>query len=174
MFKKNNNFTQRMIIMGLLIALEIILTRFLSIQLPIVRIGLGFLPVAICAMMYGPIWSGVCYAIGDVLGMMLFPSPQGYFPGFTLSAFVTGVIFGIFLYNKEVKFVNAFLASFVSLLIVTVFMNTLWLNMLVGKAFLVLLPPRLLEAAFMLVVEIIMIIGSYKVVIQLKNNAYSK
>ena len=44
-----------------------------------------------------PISAGVAYAIGDILGMMIFPSGS-YFPGFTLTAFLTGVIYGVVLY----------------------------------------------------------------------------
>ena len=38
--------TSRLVIMAFLIAMEIILTRFCSINTPILRIGFGFLPVA--------------------------------------------------------------------------------------------------------------------------------
>ena len=69
---KKANLTYQLIVMAFLIALEIVFTRFLSIQLPIARIGFGFLPVAVTAIMFGPIKAGICYAIGDVLGMLIF------------------------------------------------------------------------------------------------------
>ena len=98
MEQKSN--TKRLVVLAFLIALEIILTRFCSIQTPIVRIGFGFLPVAMMGILYGPIWAGIGYAIGDLLGMLIFPS-AAYFPGFTLTAFSTGMIFGFFLKGKE-------------------------------------------------------------------------
>ena len=79
---------KKLIQISLLIAIEVILTRFCSINTPIVRIGFGFLPIAIIAMMYGPLSAGISYAIGDILGMMLFPTGS-FFPGFTLTAFLT-------------------------------------------------------------------------------------
>src|SRR5665647_1580567 len=91
---KNNSKVTRLITIGLFIALEIILTRFLSINTPFIRIGFGFLPVAMLGIMYGPVWAGISYAIGDVLGMLIFPS-GAFFPGFTLSAALTGIAFGI-------------------------------------------------------------------------------
>jgi len=91
MEQKSN--TKRLVVLAFLIALEIILTRFCSIQTPIVRIGFGFLPVAMMGILYGPLWAGIGYAAGDVLGMLIFPS-AAYFPGFTLTAFLTGIIFG--------------------------------------------------------------------------------
>ena len=56
MEQKSN--TKRLVVLAFLIALEIILTRFCSIQTPIVRIGFGFLPVAMMGILYGPIWAG--------------------------------------------------------------------------------------------------------------------
>ena len=44
----DNKFdVKKLIQISLLIAIEVILTRFCSIQTPIVRIGFGFLPIAI-------------------------------------------------------------------------------------------------------------------------------
>ena len=93
-----NSNVKKLVEISLLIALEVILTRFCSIYTGVLRIGFGFLPVAIIAMMYGPISAGVAYAIGDILGMMIFPCGS-YFPGFTLTAFLTGVIYGVVLYK---------------------------------------------------------------------------
>ena len=89
-----NNSVKKLVEISLLIALEVILTRFCSINTATLRIGFGFLPIAIIAMMYGPLSAGVAYALGDLLGMMIFPSGS-YFPGFTLTAFLTGVIYGL-------------------------------------------------------------------------------
>ena len=44
--------TSRLVIMAFLIAMEIILTRFCSINTPILRIGFGFLPVAMMGIMF--------------------------------------------------------------------------------------------------------------------------
>ena len=94
---KNNN-VRKLVEISLLIALEIILTRFCSINTAILRIGFGFLPIAIIGMMYGPVSAGLAYVIGDILGMMIFPSGS-FFPGFTLTAALTGAPYGVFLYK---------------------------------------------------------------------------
>ena len=91
--------TRTFVLMGLLISMEIILTRFFSVQTPILRIGFGFIPVVLASIMFGPVLGGITAAFSDILGMMLFP--QGvYFPGFTLSAFLAGLIYGLLLYKK--------------------------------------------------------------------------
>lgn len=154
--KQKTNLSYQLVVMSFLIALEIILTRFLSINLPIARIGFGFLPVALSAAMFGPLWAGIGYVIGDILGMLIFPS-GAFFPGFTLSAFLTGILYGIFLYNKEITYKRSFAASFCVLSLITVCLNTFWLHIMLGKGIYALIVPRLMEAALMLVVQTITI-----------------
>ena len=109
-----NNSVKKLVEISLLIALEVILTRFCSINTATLRIGFGFLPIAIIAMMYGPLSAGVAYALGDLLGMMIFPNGS-YFPGFTLTAFLTGVIYGLVLYRKPKTWPRINISSLYSL-----------------------------------------------------------
>lgn len=96
-----NNKTVTLVTLAFMIALEIILTRFLSVDVAgIARIGFGFIPVAMVAIMYGPWFAGGAYALGDILGMLIFPK-GAYFPGFTLTACLTGIIFGLILYKRD-------------------------------------------------------------------------
>ncbi len=148
--------TRDLVIMAFLIALEIILTRFLSINTPILRIGFGFLPVAMIAIMYGPVWAGVSYAIGDVLGMMIFPT-GAYFPGFTLTAFLTGITFGIFLHDRDITWKTVLPASLIITLGLNLCLDTLWLKILMGQGFFALLPTRILKCAVMLPIQVILI-----------------
>lgn len=82
--------------LGLLIALNVILTRTLSIRIggggtEVVRIGFGGFPVILAGIVFGPIAGGIVGAIGDLIGMVI--SPMGaYMPHFTLVAALTGII----------------------------------------------------------------------------------
>lgn len=91
--------TKRMVQVAMLIAVEIVLSRFLSIPTPITKISFAFLPVAIIAMLYGPVYAGIAAALADFIGAMLFPTAP-FFAGFTLTAFLTGVIYGLFLHKQ--------------------------------------------------------------------------
>jgi len=141
---------------GLLVSMEIIFTRFLSFQTPIIRIGFGFIPIAFSAILFGPVIGGLTAVIADIIGMMIFPK-GAYFPGFTLSAFLTGAIYGLFLYRNPVTIVN--IAK--SVLLITIFvdlgLNTLWLSMITGNAAAALLIPRITKSAILLPVQIITI-----------------
>lgn len=149
--------TNRLVVMAFLIALEIILTRFCSINTPILRIGFGFLPVAMAGILYGPVWAAIGYAVGDILGMLIFPS-GGYFPGFTVTALLTGFVFGVFLHGKEkITWKNVLPASLIVILAFNLGLDTLWLSIMMGDAFIALLPTRILKCAVMLPVHIILI-----------------
>lgn len=153
---KNKFDVKKLIQISLLIAIEVILTRFCSIQTPIVRIGFGFLPIAIIGMMYGPLSAGIAYAIGDLLGMALFPSGS-FFPGFTLTAFLTGVTYGLFLYNKPKTWPRIVGAVLTVCLVLNLGLDTYWLSILMGKGYLALLPTRIIKAALMIPVQTLII-----------------
>ena len=144
---------------ALLIALEIILNRFFAIQVPVIRtINFAFLPIAIIAMLHGPLLAGVGAALADVLGFYLFPaSPWPYFPGFMLSAFVTGVIFGLFLYNSNKNMARIILSVLAVTVVVRLGLNILWLSMMWEEAFFALLPPRIIAALAMAPIQVICI-----------------
>ena len=153
---ENKSTTMRLVVMAFLIALEIVLTRFCSINTPILRIGFGFLPVAMMGIMFGPLWAAIGYAAGDVLGMIIFPT-GAYFPGFTLTAFLTGLVFGIFLYGKEITWKRVLPASLIVILGCNLCLDTVWLSILMGDGFLALLPTRIFKCAVMLPIHLVLI-----------------
>lgn len=152
-----------MIYMAFMITLEIVFTRFLSIQTPIIRIGFGFIPVAMSGMMFGPLLAGIVGATSDILGMIIFPK-GAYFPGFTLSAFVGAAIYGILFYNKKVSVKRVLLAVFIITVFVNLTMNTIWLEILTGKAVKVLFITRLVKEAIMFPIHSIAIYCVWKLV----------
>ena len=142
--------------MALLIALQIVLSRFLSISTPILRISLGFVPVAIAGMLFGPLSGGLVAATADFLGAILFPI-GAYFPGFTLTAFLTGVVYGLFLYQKEKSWFRIVASVLVISLILNLGMNTFWLMVITGKGYLALLPARLMQNIIMIPLQTIVV-----------------
>lgn len=147
---------RNILFVGLFISLEVILTRFLSIENTIVRISFEFIPIAISAILFGPLTAGVAAAIADVLGMLIFPKGP-YFPGFTLSAFVTGFLYGVVLYKKKITVLRSFIAVFVVTIVASLALNTLWLIYLTGKTAYVILATRIVKSLVFLPIQTIMI-----------------
>lgn len=159
--------TRSMVFMGLLIAMEIILTHLFSIQTPIIRIGFGFLPAVLASIMFGPIWGGIMGAVSDILGMAIFPTGGTYFPGFTLSAFLAGVIYGFVLYKKPNSILRIAIATLTVTLLIDLGLNTIWLSMITGRAAVAIIAPRLLKSAAMLPVQIITVSVVWRVLAHL-------
>lgn len=148
---------RKMVLLSLLIAMQIVLTRFFSIHTPIVRIGFSFLPLAIASIMFGPLLGGIAAAVADIIGMMLFPTGGAYFPGFTISAFLTGAIYGILLYKKPKKIYRTSIAVIAIAVFVNIGLGSLWVTMLTGNAIVAILPARIIKSLIMIPIEIIMI-----------------
>ena len=133
--------TEVIVITGFMIALSVVLSKLVSINISFLRIGFGFLPIAVLGILYGPVIAAIGYGLADVIGALLFPT-GAFFPGFTVSAVLTGLIFGWVLYKKEVTIVRALIASALVCLAVNLLINTYWLTIIIGKGFTVLLASR--------------------------------
>jgi len=152
---------RKILYVGLLISLEIILTRFISIENPIVRISFEFIPVAISAILFGPVMAGGAAAIADVLGMMIFPKGP-YFPGFTLSAFISGYLYGLILYKKQITLARSFLASLVVILTTSLVLNTIWLIYLTQNGAYAILAARAVKCLVFLPIQTFMIYFTWR------------
>ena len=114
-----------------LVALEVVLNRFLSINTSELKIGFSFIPIALCGMLFGPVWAAVAGGLADVIGATLFPIGT-YHPGFTIVAALMGAVFGLLLRkNEKMRFVvGVICATVINCLIFGLCVNTLWISQL--------------------------------------------
>ncbi len=141
--------TKKLVLMSLLIALHIVLAEGLAIRLLDIKISFSFIPMAIMAMLFGPIYTALGMVISDVLGLIIFPPAGPPFIGFTISSGITGFIYGFFLYMKKPSSKKVYLIKIicVSLLVnlgVNSILNTYWLTFF-GQAFWATLPVRVVK-----------------------------
>jgi ECF transporter S component (folate family) len=155
--KKARLTTEVIVITGFMTALSIVLSKLVSINISFLRIGFGFLPIAVLAIMYGPVIAAIGYGLADLIGAWLLPT-GAFFPGFTVSAVLTGLIFGWVLYRREVTFVRALAASALVCLAVNLLLNTWWLTFIIGKGFKVLLVSRAVKEIVAIPVMSVMIV----------------
>ena len=147
--------TRTLTTLAMLIAIEVILSRFLSINAWNIKIGFGFVPVVIAAILYGPLAGGIVGALSDFIGALLFPIGT-YFPGFTLSSFLMGVVFGLFLYKKQ-SWLQGLAAVGINQFILGLFLNTFWISVLYGSPYVPLLATRVFQSILLTVVQLICI-----------------
>ncbi len=89
---------QKIALSGLLLALTIVFTRFLSIQnipiIPFVRISLGPCLIIFSSLLLGPIYGGIVGGLSDILGIVLVPNALGYGinPFFTVVYTLLGIL----------------------------------------------------------------------------------
>ena len=141
----------------------IVLSRFLSIKTPIVKISFAFIPTMLCAIWLGPKWAILLNVLGDIIGATLFPTGP-FFIGYTISTAIAGLIYGLLLYKKEenaygdLQFVLRLIISVILVTIISnIGLNTLWISITTGKAFIVLLGTRLIKEIIMIPVRVVVI-----------------
>ena len=144
--------TKTVVISAMLIAIEVVFSRLLAINLLIAKVGLGFAAIVVCAMLYGPVWAALCAALGDLAGALLFPT-GAFFPGFTATAALTGLIYGLFLYKSRPGLRQCFFAALTNGLVVTLILNTAMISLVFGPDFWPLLYTRLAEFGAMLLIQ---------------------
>lgn len=146
--------TRVLVFLSLMIAMNVLLTHMIPvIQVDIIRISFGFVPQSFSSMLFGPVIGGAGAMLGDIIGMVI--APKGpYFPGFTLSALLTGMIYGFFLFGKQKTLLRIILAVLCITLLVDIGLNTYWLTILLGKGYLAILPARVIKSAVMLPVQV--------------------
>lgn len=138
---------------AMLIALTIVVERLCSISTPYVRIGFAFVPIAMCGLLFGPVWGGVAYGIADLIGAAL---STGIFPGITISRICSGVIFGLFLHRKEARFFpNVVCAALTEEIICALGLTTFFLALNSGTPFWGMLVTRLPQACIMTALQMV-------------------
>ena len=151
-FKLN---TRTIVYLAVLVALEIILNRFLSINTPVVKIGFSFVPIAIAGMLFGPVAAAIVGALADLLGAILFPTGT-IFLGITLTALLKGVNWGLFLQKKQTV-ATIVPAVLVDQLVLSYVLNSFWLSILMGAPYTSLLATRIVQTAILIPVEFVVV-----------------
>ncbi len=145
--------TRNMVLCGFMAALAIVLGYVATIEIgPYIRIGFSGIPNRIIEFLFGPVIGCIFGGTLDVLKFLAKPTGPFFF-GFTFDAMLAGVIYGSILYKKPVKLSRIIIAELLAKVIVNCFFNTLWISMLYGKGFFVLLPARIIKNAVMLPID---------------------
>ena len=141
---KQQKTTKIMVTCALLVALQVILARFLSINTTFVVVNFSFLAVALAGILFGPLWGMAVGGVSDLVGASLFPF-GAFFPGFTLTAALVGLVYGAFLHTKTgdlqgksgwLRVVGASLSAS----LIRFVLNSVWLYIMYGAGLFGMLP----------------------------------
>ena len=147
--------TRKLVMVALLIGLNIVFSRIISISAWNFKISLTFTTLLVAGYLYGPLWAALVGGVGDLIGSLLFPI-GAYNPLFTVTAVVSGLIFGYFHYdNTELR--NTILACTINQFGVSLLLNSLFIAITYKTSYLALLSTRLIQCVVMLVLEFIII-----------------
>lgn len=145
--------------------MQVVLARFAAVPIgDMMRFSTSFIPVVIAARCFG-VWGGMAvYGIGDFVGAIAFPTGGAFFPGYTLTAAVVGLIFGLFLrpvkneetaLQRNVKLVLSVLST---QLIGSFLLNSFWRSFQTGTPYGAVLMTRLPQCLVSSVVQIIFMV----------------
>lgn len=146
---------------ALLIALNIVITRFLAINFGAVRISFTFLPIAIGSLMFGSITGAILALIADVLGMLI----SGGLPwlGFCVSTVLYGLSYGI-LYEKELTYKRLLPLIIVQAVVIDAILGAFWFYVHAGMPFWASLTERSINALIMIPVKTFVIKYVWKII----------
>ena len=101
--------------LAMFIAMQFVLSKVMSISADNIRIGFGFIPMAVCGALYGPWITMLAYVVADILGGLIIYGNVN--PFITVSYAVVGFGYGLFLHRPGAKlFPHAVCAATVSML----------------------------------------------------------
>ncbi len=92
--------TKALVTISLLTSISIILARVMGLVVPIagfpaLKINFSTIPIMLSGIMFGPIAGFMTGGVADVIGYLINPQGGPFFPGFTLSTALTGMIPGL-------------------------------------------------------------------------------
>ena len=161
---------------SMLLALRVVLGFFANGTLAFfgnnVKISGAFLPIAVTGAIFGPVPAALVGALGDIISFLLNPTGGAYFPGFTISGLLTGLIYGFAFYKSKITVPRVIIAWLINTIAVETFLAAFWLYVLYGAGqgtpYIVYLSARLISAAVKCIPEIILIFAVCRLASKIK------
>lgn len=144
--------TRTLVFMALLVAMQIILSKVVSIDLGFARVTISSLPTILAGLWFGPVVGGLCGMTADILGCLL----KGFAvnPLITLSTMTWGIIPALMCPlmkgTKLQKTLYLCLSVVCCAVLGTLVLTTCGLVLMNGYNLAAILPGRLIQCAVMI------------------------
>ena len=129
--------------MGVLIALDIVATRFLGFSALTIRISFGSVFIILAGLWFGPVEGALVGGIADTLGCLI--AGTGFYPPLMISPIVLGILIGLgrpwFLKKVGIARLGILIGG--SYMMTTLFIASWALSMLYGSPYLALVASRI-------------------------------
>lgn len=158
---------QKLVVIALLIALNIVLSRFVSIKALNFKISLTFITIVVAAYLYGYFGSIIVAFFGDLVGSLLFPIGP-YNPLLSLSAVLSAIVYAYF-FRREMNKKNIVCACFINRFVVSMIINTIIISIMYNLSFEATLITRFYQAIIMFIVEVLVLFVTSKYIERLKH-----
>ncbi len=148
-------------ITSMLVAISIVLGFF---KIPItsnLEIHFSFLPIALSSALFGPGVGAIVGILADIGGCIVKPTGP-YFPGFTISSAMTGLLFGFLFYKKEWSLKRIVCGQILYNVVIGLLINSMNLYFLYGNGFLYLLATRFTKEMVMIPINGILLFLTLK------------
>jgi ECF transporter S component (folate family) len=162
-YMRNNS--KKLVFASLLVAMSVVITRLFYFPIPTISGGkiipyYGYFVIMFAGFLLGPSYGAAVGGVSDILGFFI--NPQGaFFPGFTLTSILVGLIPGLF-YKKAKNNIFIFILIIIFTAIIESTTTTLWVSMLYGSIFRFVIFPRLITGLIIWTIQGILVFSLLK------------
>lgn len=140
---------------GLVCAMAMVLeTMPIYLLGPSLKIYFSFLAVSLGCMCYGPLVGMMTGAVIDSVGFLISSYGEPYFPGFMITAMLSGLIYGVMLYRRKPTVWRIILTRIIINYGSNVLLGSVWKAMLYGKGYIYYAASGLVKNTIMLPIEV--------------------
>ena len=157
-------------LMGLFIALKIVVSKLYFPVSENLKVGFGFILMAIESSILGPVAGMLSGFITDNVGFFL-GGGGVYFFGYTLTPMLACLVWSIFLYRQKITVVKVILAKLINSIFVNVLVGSVWSTMLYGKGFLFYATKSLIKNTLLFPIEVIILVIVFNALIPVLKRA---
>lgn len=140
------------VICGLLIALNCVLSIYSLNIGGYLKLSFGFVTLPAVSLLFGPITGCIVGAVQDIFSYIVRPT-GAFMPIFSIISATSGLIYGMFLYRRKVSFIRTFLMNLVIVTVINTLFNSIAMAPLMSKGIVAYLPARIVKNLIALPIE---------------------
>ncbi len=129
------------------------------------KIQFSFLVISVGCCVYGPSVGILAGAVIDTLGFLVSSFGDPYFPGYMLTAMLSGLIYGLFLFHRRINILRLVVLRLVINYGINVLLGSVWKAMLYGKGYYYYFTAGLLKNTLMLPIEVLLLAAVFRILL---------